>query len=182
MTVQPLSLASFFSIEAREYAHFTFDADARAMVRNIIIGFCIGILIAALYAFYQKSVPGAIVRSLLGAEALSPESAKTLAELGLERNPFIRFELKHNGMLRKVVFRAPSGAEEEQNADTDAPDPQADRFYIPEELKYRAELRFEKKGNGVPGLVLTAVLTLALSVLLIRLLPAFLGMIDNLLG
>jgi uncharacterized membrane protein affecting hemolysin expression len=54
MPAPMLSLASFFTIEARDYQNFSFDADARTMVRNLILAFCIGILLAALYSLYQK--------------------------------------------------------------------------------------------------------------------------------
>ena len=186
MTGQRLSLASIFTIEAREYANFTFDASARTTLRNVILAFCIGILIASLYMLYQKLVPGNIIRAILKAEAHTPEAAKTLTELGLDKNPLYRFELRHNATLKKMVLRASEQAPNEngndpanKNAENIAGE---ERFYISEEEKYRAEIRFDKKGNGVAGLVLTAVLTVVLAFLLIKLTPAILGMIDTLLG
>ena len=56
------------------------------------------------------------------------------------------------------------------------------RYYIPQELKYRAEVRFDKQGSGPVGLIVTLALTLLLSIALIRLLPALLGVVDRLLG
>ena len=176
MTLHPLSLASFFTIEARDYANFTFDASARATLRNVILAFCIGILLACLYTLYQKLVPGGIVRAILKAQAHTPEAAKTLAELGLDKNPLYRFELQHNAMLGKMISRAQTPSDNEsETAD------QEERFYVSEENKYRAEIRFDKKGNGVVGLAVTAALTVVLAILLIKLTPAVLGMVDNLL-
>ena len=180
MTQHPLSLASFFTIEAREYANFTLDAAARSTLRNVILAFCIGILLASLYTLYQKLVPGGIVRAILKAQAHTPEAAKTLAELGLDKNPLYGFELRHNAMLNKTVARATAQDKDAPEAERDEDDAK-ERLYIPEELKYRAELRFDKKGNGVAGLVLTAVLTVALAILLIKLMPAVLSMVDGLL-
>lgn len=186
MTGQHLSLASIFTIEAREYAHFSFDASARATLQGVILAFCIGILLASLYMLYQKLVPGNIVRAILKAEAHTPESAKTLTELGLDKNPLYRFELRRNTVLRKTVLRVSEQGSDESESETASEDTenveQEERFYISEEEKYRAEVRFDKKGNGIAGLVLTAVLTVALAILLIKLTPAVLGMIDHLLG
>ena len=194
MTVQALSLASFFTIEAREYVHFSFNAAARNTLRNVILAFCIGILLASLYMLYQKLVPGNIVRAILQAKAHTPDAAKTLTELGLDKNPLYRFELRRNAVLKKTVLRAvkqstseakdesTSQSESEATGKTQEGAAEEERFYIPEEGKYRAEVRFDKKGNGVVGLVVTAVLTVVLAILLIKLTPAVLGMIDNLLG
>ena len=182
MTGQNLSLASFFTIEAREYVHFSFDASARATVQTVILAFCIGILLASLYMLYQKLVPGNIIRAILKAEAHTPEAAKTLTELGLDKNPLYRFELRRNAVLKKTVLctsEQETGEDESEKAESAAKE---ERFYIPEEDKYRAEVRFDKKGNGVVGLVVTAILTVALAILLIKLTPAVLGMIDTLLG
>ena len=183
MTQKMLSLASIFTIEARDYVHFSIDAATLAAVRNVILGFCIGILLASLYMLYQKLVPGAIVRAILRAEAHTSETAKTLAELGLDKNPLYRFELRHNAMLKKIVLCASAQKSNEDESTDDAAEnaAQQERFYITEEAKYRAELRFDKKGNGVLGLVLTAVLTVVLAILLIKLTPVVLGMVDNLL-
>lgn len=178
MTRQSLSLASFFTIEAREYANFSFDAAARTTLRNVIVAFCIGILLASLYMLYQKLIPGSIVRAILKAESHTPDTAKTLAELGLDKNPLYRFELRHNAMLKKMVSRADEDVAEGEDAENTE---QQQRFYISEEAKYRAEIRFDKKGNGVAGLVLTAVLTVVLAILLIKLTPVVLGVVDNLL-
>ena len=57
----------------------------------------------------------------------------------------------------------------------------ADRFYIPEGLRYRAEVRYTQKGSGVLPLVLTVILTIVGSGLLCRYLPNILRVVDWLL-
>ncbi len=167
-----LSVRSFFSIAEREYKSFTFDASDRATVRNVILAFCIGIILAALYMLYQKRVPGAVIRAFLRAEAFSEEAAKTPEELGLANNPFYRYELKHNLTLKRFL-RAVEKSEDENELQT--------RYFIPEELKYRAEIRYDKKGSGLFSLILTIVLTVGLGIAVIKLLPAVLTLFDNLL-
>lgn len=167
--MRALSPLSIFTIEAREYQHFTFDAASRTMARNAIVALCIGIMLASLYAAYQRGVVGKPVRALLRAEALSPETAKTLAELSLERNPFVVFEIERNRVLKGLIKTVHTEGEE------------APRYYIPEELKYRADVRFEAKGNGIFALLLAAVVAAGLALALIALLPTFLTIIDNLM-
>lgn len=58
----------------------------------------------------------------------------------------------------------------------------AARFYIPEDLRYRAEFRYEKKGSGMPMMILTVVLTVVAAVLLCHFLPQLLGLADVILG
>ena len=57
-----------------------------------------------------------------------------------------------------------------------------DRFYIPESLRVRAEVRYDKEGSGVRNFLLTVVITVAAAVLLCRFLPSLLGLADVILG
>ena len=54
------------------------------------------------------------------------------------------------------------------------------RFYIPEDLKYRAEIRFEKKGSGWLGAIITSVLAVITAAVLCALLPDLVQFADNL--
>ncbi len=205
-----LSLADFFSIPAREYEHFTLSYTAAGTITTVVLAVCLGVILAALYNFYVRRVPGGVVRLLLSRGALSPESALCAEELGLLDKPFALWELLRGVSLRHIVCAVTTPAEggeavaaqedalaangeakaqevTEQEAAPDGkkrtsaeplPDAQT-RFYIPEDKKYRAQVRFEKEGNGVGGLVLTCVCAFALGVLLIKLIPVVLAMVDN---
>jgi hypothetical protein len=172
------SLAASFGVAAGEYEHFSFDAAAAKNATAFIIAACIGIVLAALYNFYQRSVPGSVVRAILRAEALSPEKAKTAEELGLGKKPLCLWELMRGTTLRRVIRFV--GDEQGQSELRSAQNGQT-RYYIPEQSKYRAELRFDKKGNGVVALVLIALLSAVLAFLLIKLLPWFLSILDSFL-
>ena len=56
------------------------------------------------------------------------------------------------------------------------------RFYIPEDLKYRAELRFESRGSGWITVLLTAVLSIIGAALVCWLLPDFVQLLDNVIS
>ena len=192
MTHASLSLASFFSIEARDYQSFTFDAAARETAVTIILGVCLMMILVSLYALYQKYVPGAIVRAILKAEAHSKETAKTAEELGLQKNPLALLELKLNLSLKKLVVLAndeedaaplptPCENASSEATDADAPEEELARFYIPEDLKYRADDLFNKKGNTLGALLISTGLVAIFGILLIKLFPTILSIVDNIL-
>ena len=52
------------------------------------------------------------------------------------------------------------------------------RFFIPEERRFRAELRFREKGSSPLWLLLATVLVLALFFVCLRFIPTFVGMLD----
>ena len=170
----PISpLAGFFSIPAGQYKHFTLTYSTARTLSAIVIAICAGVILAALYNFYIRRVPGSVVRLLLSRGALSPETALCAEELGLLEHPFALWELLRGVSLRHVVSAVTDGEEESIDAKT--------RFYISEDKKYRAEARFEQKGNGAVGLAVTCVLAVVLGILLIKLLPVVLAMVDNFL-
>ena len=177
MSMPIAPLAGFFSIPAKAYEHFTLTYSAARALSAVIIAICAGVILAALYNFYIRYVPGGVVRLLLSRGALSPETALSAEELGLLEKPFALWELLRGVSLKHIVCAVTEAedadAEQELSAQT--------RFYIPEEKKYRAEIRFEQKGNGLMGLVLTATLAVVLCIVLIKLTPAVLAMVDNFL-
>ena len=169
-------LAGIFSIPAKTYEHFTLTYSAAKTLSAIILAICAGVILAALYNFYIRHVPGGVVRLLLSRGALSPETALSAEELGLLDKPFSLWELLRGVSLRHIVC-AVSAQDKEEEGDGEA-DAQT-RFYIPEDKKYRAEARFEQKGNGVMGLVITCALAVVLAIVLIKLMPVVLAMADN---
>lgn len=56
------------------------------------------------------------------------------------------------------------------------------RFYIPEDLKYRAEIRFESRGSGWIPVLLTVILSVVVAALICRFLPDFIQLLDNLIS
>lgn len=200
MSTSVLSITNFFSISAREYEHFTLTHATAKTITTVVLAICLGVILAALYNFYIRRVPGGVVRLLLSREALSPETALTPAELGLLDKPFALWELLRGVSLRHIVCavtkpgtdesekepaedgeaQARENAPKKKKKGSDEPIFDAEtRFYIPEDRKYRAQVRFEKEGNGLGGLALTCVCTFALGVALIKLIPVVLAMIDN---
>lgn len=171
--------STVFHVEFSTYENFSLSGGIGGTVRNIILGLMVGTALAAGMMFYTRNVQGRFVRALLKGESFSPERAMTLRETGMFRNTSVRRELSRSGVLSKLTRCV-----EEENFDSSAskkpfePDFMTAHFYIPEDLKYRAEVRYDRKGSGLPQLVLTVVACLVVAVVLCRFLPSLLGLAD----
>ncbi len=132
-------------------------------VELILICCYLGILVACGLAIYDKRVMGSFIRTLLQRGATSPETALTLKELGFDKKGAVVRALRGNGMFKDTVFEAGDTVEFDRENHAlpifrEKFDPSAARFYIPAPLKYRAEVRFEKKGTHIMMMALAAIL------------------------
>lgn len=168
----------YFSVDLGVYQHFSVSTQTGSVVRNLILGLALGLILAAGISCYLKTVHGGFVRRLLAEGCTTPETAKTLYELGYFHNISIRNQLRSGGTIGALVHRVEAVGEPA----SDAANLSAARFYIPEDLRYRAEFRYEKKGSGAPMMILTIVLTVVAAALLCHFLPQLLGLADVILG
>ncbi|MBQ2735619.1 MAG: hypothetical protein IJF33_07270 [Clostridia bacterium] len=193
---------TYFSVQFDAYDNFSISSEAGVTVRNAILAAMLGIVIAAVMTAYYRNDrgPGGFVRHLLKEEVYSPEKAKTLLELGYFRNPTIRRELARGSTLRMVVRcreaeEAALAAEEPANnlqngvkkrktyaRKTTKIDFRTAHFYIPEELRHRADVRFDKKGSDWGRVIATAIVTIGVASALCWLLPDVLHLADNLIN
>lgn len=178
----------FFTPNFGTYEKLTFFNDP-TMFKIIVIGIYIGLIVASLFAFYNRRVLGGFIRKLDSEGALSPENAKTLAELGYDKNPFIKLSLKHGYSLRRVVsysFKDTDGGSEAKgesliNAATlkQKIDLSEDSFYLPEEKRDVTVSRFRLKGSGPLSVILIAVLGLIAVVLIFKIAPVIVNLLDS---
>ena len=151
---------------------------------------------------FDRRVLGDFVRHVLANDCLSREKAMTLEELGYLRNTIIRSSLKGGVSLRRVVKcveeedflrdvalrREAYAAEnaEKKGARFKEPrfrvDPSTMHFYIPEEMKYVADVKFEKKGANFVTLIVATLLFVVLAAVAFFIVPDLLQMLDNMLG
>ncbi|MBQ8345683.1 MAG: hypothetical protein IJY42_05410 [Clostridia bacterium] len=168
------------------------------LLRNIVLGLCIGLALSFLWAAFHKRVLGAAVRALIARECLSPDRAVTLSELGLT-NPLVRRLLRNNVSIRRVVrcreedsfwedVEQKRMAYEEANPGSRKPfrEPtyrasDGDHYYVPEELKHMADIKFEAKGNSWPLACLMVVLCAVLFFALLFAMPHALKWLNGLL-
>ena len=128
-----------------------------------LIALYVGVILACAVAIYERRTMGDFIRTLIGRGALSAEKALTLAELGYEKSGAVKRGLRGKGIFAGTVYEASEEVEFDREDHAlpiyRAPfDEKKARFYVPEVLKYRAEVRFEKKGTHIMALVLGALL------------------------
>ena len=172
-------------------------------IRLTVLGIFAGIIIACVAMAYHKQFLGGIVRRLIERGCLSSENAMTAEELGYLKNPLIKYALERSTSLRSVVkcveeeeFYRQQAAdmeayEKKRKSEPKLPryksreyiiDTATDRFYIPEDKRIRAEIKFEKKGSGWGAVVIGIVLTVVGAALLCWLLPDIVRFADNIIS
>lgn len=227
----------YFTPEFGDYTHFSIGSGSMLSLQTLLFGLFVGVNLAALLAIFNKRVLGDFVRKLLSEECSSPESAKTLRELGFIKNTAVRGSLRSGVTLRRIVRcvetdehnraleekRREYEAANNPPAHPDAPVSEADddapagektvaaplpganlpnsspkkvrgaafceipfkinfdtaHFYIPKELKYTADIKFEKKGTNWLAFFAVLILSVVMMILIIKLLPELLQMLDN---
>lgn len=84
----------------------------------VIASLFAGIVLSVIVTLYQHGVSGTVIRSLIKNNADSPESAKTLFELGLWKNIFVRAALLgKGGTLKRIIAVAEEASRQEEKTD-----------------------------------------------------------------
>lgn len=189
--------STVFGVEFGVYDNFSLESGLGSTVRSLIFGLMLGTIFAGALMYYTKNVHGKFIRTLLKNGCFSPEKAMTLRETGMFRSPSVRRELTKDGVLSKLTKRVCANTVAKQTeAGTDgevAEPPTAtvaessvdflkDRFYIPEDLKYKAEVRYDKSGSERFPFVITVIVCVILAFLLCRFMPTLLGLADWLIS
>ena len=184
-----------------EYTNINVYATELKMILSIIIGIGVGIMIAAFMSLFNKRTLGDFVRRVIERDALSPESAKTLDELDYFDRLIIRHAVAKSVSLRRVLrcreeeeFYAEQKLKREEHEKKRAEDrslgrfketeykvdADKDSFFIPEDLKYMAEIKFDKKGATLRAAIATSLITLIACIAIILALPELLEFLDGL--
>ena len=185
------------------YGNLNLDTGDMIMIKNILLGLFIGLSLAAFATVFNKRVLGNFVRKLLADEVLCAENAKTLAELGYDKKYAIRSAVGHSTNLRRVVKcreeeiynaeieekrlsyeeqRKPDRSLRRFRSEPFHVDPLKHHFYIPEDMKYTADIKFEKKGTTLLGAILFVVIMAIAFVVLIVSLPGIFTVLDDFVG
>ena len=172
---------TYFSIQFGAFDNFSITEQTASIINKMIPALIWGIIIAAVATVYCRRIVGSFVRTLIEKEAINPEAGVTLFETGAFRSTIVRRELCRGAFLRKVIFcREEQAYLNEKGKDaTYKIDFTRDHFYIPEDLKYRAENRFNQKGSTWLYVVLTVVLVPVVVGLFCRFMPNILEFVDS---
>lgn len=184
-----------------EYVNINVYDSELKMICILILGLCIGIIIAAFASVFNKRTLGDFVRRVIEREALSPESAKTLDELDYFDRLIIRYAAAKSVSLKRVVkcreeeeFYASQRLKREEHEKKRAEEQKIKRFkeleykmdvdsahfYVPEDIKYMAEIKFDKKGATVRAAVATSIIVVIAFFVIMLALPELLEFLDGL--
>ncbi len=190
----------YFSVDAGRYEHIQLGTGSLVTLQSVVLGLFAGIILAAGLACYDKNRLGAFVRKIVQEQCLWPDKAKTVGELGFDRNTGVKASLRSPNQLGKIVrcvekeaydkqvqeAREAYVAEHGNDKDFFMPpyriDFENDHFYIPDEEHYRAEVRYDHEGSGWRAFVLVILVAIACAAAVCFLLPDMLQLVDNMIG
>ncbi len=168
------------------YEHLDMGTGSLLSVRLIILGICLGLAAGGFVAVFNKRVLGDFVRRLLQEKCLSPETGKSLPELDYAHVLTIRRAVRTNVNLRRVVkCREEEAFEQEQGNAIKGSfrvNPDDHHFYIPEEMKYMADVKFEAKGTTWRGAIAFAIVMVIAALVLLAILPYILSLLNDFVG
>lgn len=180
------------------YTNFSFENSTMSLA-VIIWGLYAGMIIGGILSVYNKRYLGGVVRALLAADCLSPDTAKTLSQLGLKKWG-LRRALREGKVLRKCISVAnaadcrisPKSGKKWiaslRQFFTGSSEPKGkldlDRalLYVPEEKKFHAEVRYAKTGTSPVFILIGAVLLLIIAILATVFIPELLQLTDNMIS
>ena len=134
----------------------------------LLTAFAVGVVCACVMMLWQMQVPGRLVRLLAKRKAYGVETAVSAAELGYKSEWLLRFILSKNGALRKYVGVVP-----EEGRLTRA------SFYLKEQTRDRAELRYRKKNATLGALIAAVILFSGAAVAMNFIIPDLVVMLEN---
>ena len=131
-------------------AEFVLDTEKFKWVMWCVI---LGIVLSWIVTFYNKKICGAITNKLLALEAFSPETSKTLADIGVSIKSQSAKVLKSSEPLKRIVKY-----EGELNENTP--------LYISEDMKKRAEMQYGETGKELITMIIGLFVLLAVGAII----------------
>ena len=181
---------TYFEVDFGAYRNFSLDG-VGATLAQIVFAVMLGCILAAGVAVYERRYLGGFVRALIARGAHDEQSALSMNDVGYGKSFSLRHTLsrRDSGLRRVLRFAGEEredvlpeelgGRSASRMVMKDTIDPKATRFFVPEELRPRAETRYDAKGSGLGAFFVIVAVSLIGGALFIRLLPVFFRLIDN---
>ena len=155
----------------------------------IIVCLFIGVVAAALISLYHKHVLGSFIRFLRSSGACDEGTAIPLDQTKFANNVFVRSAIK-NGRTYSSVLRSvpPEGASDTEKLSRKEKRRAKERllvqsgYYIPEELSFRADNIFSKRGTSVVSALVGILLFLIVAAVSLIIVPDIVEMFKNWTG
>ncbi len=203
LTGKAFALLAKEDLTAGFFDHFDFGEDGASAILRVVFAIAAGVVLASLWAVYNKRYLGSFVRKLLAEGATSSDNAKNLYELGFDDKLGVRHALRrghtYSGCVvcveeEQYLAEMQEKKEEFEAAHADEkkkpkfkyppfkPDLDVMHYYIPEDKAFSAETRFSAKGANLTGifivLILLAIILIAATILVPKILE-FLGVLTS---
>lgn len=152
-----------------------------------------GLLIGMLLSYFARRDAAALIEVLSRQGIDTPEKAITLAEAGLEKNIPLKLALRTGKPLRRLLGCAnedtfpvkkngPIRRFFTSEAEVVQTDLKTARFYLSEEMKYRAQTRYDTKGISPLHLLISAALLIATAAIVLYAAPKLVDLLDAFLS
>ena len=125
----------------------------------IIWAVYIGLVIGVFMSYYNKAYLGNAIRALLAKEAFGKDKAMTAEELGFSNKRLILRSIRR-GVLSRFVHTT---------------EDETERYYLVEDERHRAELRYSNKGTDLYVAIISLVIFLIVAFVLARYLPTWIA-------
>jgi ABC-type multidrug transport system fused ATPase/permease subunit len=190
----------YFSGDLPYLENFKVSSNDVTFYKLIIIGLCVGLVVAAVCNVYNKRYIGKFIRHMIKEGCLGEKNAKTLSELGYLKNTGVRQVIKSGGSLSRWVrcieedeFISSIEIKRKEYEELNSGDEKAKKFieptfkrdlntmhfYLPEDKKYAAEIRFDQKGSHPLGILVVIVVAALTCLLSCYYLPDLIKLFDN---
>ncbi len=135
------------------------SGDVKITFRFVLWALIFGVIISWIIIIYNRKIIGAFVRAIISSGATSRETAKTLVEIEQEHNVSAISHYRRSAALQRIVFIADEGghSQESDKKKRSVTVDENTRFYIPEDMLFRAEKQYGEEEHGVLSIVLGTV-------------------------
>ena len=145
----------------------------------------VGICLACFAVYFQKRAAYRLVKGLLRAKAVSPETAKSLLSLDLAGNRLLLRQLAANGYIYRAVSRTDIAERQEDTPvneeKTTAPQDAVlkAKYYIPSEKRAAAERVYDTDGGGISRPFILSLAVLLVYFALMFIIPSLLSLLSG---
>ena len=146
-------------------------AETGSTLEKVVLAIAIGFIAGSIIMLYNKRSVGKLVRAIIERGANSPATAVTLGDLGVRPRGSLRDPASP---VRRLIDVAPEKEGDPPNRRLTASEVSTARFYIPEENRVRAEIRYDAKNTTVPIVIIGIIAVGVTAYLCIRYIPVLL--------
>lgn len=145
----------------------------------LIWGLYVGALIGILISLITRRSTHKAVSAIIKAKASDRDSARTIAQLGLDGSFFAKMALRPSSPVLKYVKAVRSRTDEKRKSKSKF---DGVLFWLPEEKRIGAEVRFREERHPVMTFILAAVILFVAAFLAIKFVPQFIEVYSNIGG